>query len=54
MEGTEKTLKEIKELRHKSALLKAAAQILSVSDDQLPKTIARFLNEIKEMESRLV
>lgn len=41
-----------KSLKEKERLLRKAAQILSVSESDLPRVVERFLKEIEEMKSR--
>lgn len=41
--------KEWEDLNRKEKLLREAAQILSVSEKDLPRVIDRFLKEVEEM-----
>ena len=40
------------QLNRKEKILKEAARILSVSEKDLPRVVERFMNEIKEMDSK--
>ncbi|MCS7093597.1 MAG: hypothetical protein RMJ18_00160 [Candidatus Aenigmarchaeota archaeon] len=40
-------------LKKKEKILRDAARILRVSEEDLPKTIARFMREIKEMKEKI-
>ncbi len=40
------------QLNRKEKILKEAARILSVSEKDLPRVVERFMNEIREMESK--
>lgn len=44
--------KEWEELNKKEKLLREAAEILSVSDTDLPRVVDRFLKEVEEMRSK--
>lgn len=55
-EGVEEKMiskKEWEELKRKEKILKEAANILRVSEKDLPRVVDRFLREIKEMEDKL-
>lgn len=43
---------EFEELNRKEKLLKEAARILSVNEQDLPRVVDRFLKEIGEMKSK--
>lgn len=50
----EKKMKdEISKLFEKEKILKRAAKILRVREEDLPRVLERFLREIKEMELKL-
>jgi predicted nucleic acid-binding Zn-ribbon protein len=49
----EKNMKEFNELRRKWEILKKAANILRVEDEDLLRVVERFLKEIKEMEKKI-
>jgi len=44
--------KEWDRLKKKQNLLRQASDILSVKDEDLPRIIERFQNEIREMEEK--
>jgi len=44
--------KEWNKLKKKQNLLRQASAILNVKDEDLPRIIERFQNEIKEMEKK--
>ena len=44
--------KEWDKLKKKQNLLRQASNIISVKDEDLPRIIERFQNEIKEMEEK--
>jgi len=45
--------KEWLELKKKEEILKKIAEIFRVEEKDVPRVIERFLNEVKEMESKL-
>lgn len=44
---------DIKLLKKKAKILREASTILRVEDSQLPRVVERFLQELKEMESKI-
>lgn len=44
---------EWRELKRKEKILKQACKLVNVQEDHLPRTLARFLMEIKKLEKEL-
>ena len=47
------TKEEFEDLKKKEKILKEASNVLRVKDEDLPKVLKRFLNEIEEMKRKL-
>ena len=47
-----KVLDEFKELKRKYKILREAAKVFRVEDEDLPRVLDRFKNELEEMKKR--